>query len=224
MLIFSVDTSSRQGSMALATASADSFAVLEVVPLAGGTYSASLIPQLAALLLRHERQKHELEAFTVVSGPGSFTGLRVGLSTVKALAEVMHRPIAAISMLEAVAAQCSHAGLVIAALDAGRKEVYAGEYEGRRGGSDKPNPARESLRSQAQLLAWLESNPGAELITPDEAISSLAARHLRVKQIDWPDAGAIARLGFDKIQAGDVVAPEVLEANYIRRSDAEIFS
>jgi len=222
MLIFSVDTSSRNGSLALAEAGADSFAVLEVVPLAGGTYSGRLIPELSALLLRHRRQKHELEAFTVVSGPGSFTGLRVGLASVKALADVLQRPVAAVSMLEAIAAQGSGRGLVIAALDAGRKEVYTGEYERRPDG--ELGAGRESLRSHAQLLALLESNPSAELITPDAEVGSSAGLHLRVKQIDWQDAGVIARLGLAKIRAGHTVAPEALEANYIRRSDAEIFS
>ena len=222
MLIFSVDTSSRNGSLALAEAGADSFAVLEVVPLAGGTYSGRLIPELSALLLRHRRQRHELEAFAVVSGPGSFTGLRVGLASVKALADVLQRPVAAVSMLEAIATQGSGTGLVIAALDAGRKEVYTGEYERRPDG--ECGAGRESLRSHAQFLALLESNPGAELITPDAEVGSSAGLHLHVKQIDWLDAGVIARLGLAKIRAGHTVAPEALEANYIRRSDAEIFS
>ncbi len=76
----------------------------------------------------------------VASGPGSFTGLRVGLAAVKALAEVLQKPIVAVSVLEAVACSGSARGRVLALLDAGRGDVYAGDYEldldGWRAGSD----------------------------------------------------------------------------------------
>ena len=77
--------------------------VLEVVPLTGGAFSAQLVPQIAALLEKHGHSKSDLGAFAVASGPGSFTGLRVGLAAIKALAEALQKPIAAISLLEAVA-------------------------------------------------------------------------------------------------------------------------
>jgi tRNA threonylcarbamoyladenosine biosynthesis protein TsaB len=221
MLILSVDTSGRQGSIALANAAADSLTVREIVPLAGRSYSALLIPELAALLARHSVGKHQVDAFAVVAGPGSFTGLRVGLAAVKALAEVGDRAIAAVSMLEAIAAQAGHDGRVTAALDAGRREVYVGEYEFRREG---PVLLRELLMNYEQFATLLNGTPGAELITPDPSVAAIATAHLYVRQIDWPDAGKIARLGFDKIRAGRTVTPDVLEANYIRRSDAEIFS
>jgi len=73
-----------------------------VVPLAGGAFSAQLVPQIAALLEKHGYSKHDLGAFAVASGPGSFTGLRVGLAAIKALAEALQKLIAAVSLLEAV--------------------------------------------------------------------------------------------------------------------------
>src|SRR5216110_2464124 len=82
-----------------------------------------------ALLTKHNFDKQQIDAFAVASGPGSFTGLRVGLAAIKALAEVLAKPIAAVSLLEAVAMAGGVEGDVIAALDAGRKEIYAGEYE-----------------------------------------------------------------------------------------------
>jgi tRNA threonylcarbamoyladenosine biosynthesis protein TsaB len=221
MLLLGVDTSGRQGGLALARGSADSFEVLEVVLLAGGSYSARFIPELSALLERHQANKHGLEGFAVVSGPGSFTGLRVGLSAVKGLAEVLQRPIAAVSMLEALAARASYSVRAITAFDAGRKELFVGEYDVRGG---EPILVSESLMSHQQFSALLDANSGAELITTDMSVAELAGMHLHVKQTDWPDAGEIARLGFNKLKAGQTVAPEVLEANYIRRSDAEIFA
>jgi len=96
MLLLAADTSGKHGSIALAHCEPDaSCAVLEVVPLAGGTFSAQLIPQIAALLAKHGFSKRDIGAFAVASGPGSFTGLRVGLAAVKALVEILGKPVAA---------------------------------------------------------------------------------------------------------------------------------
>ena len=73
------------------------------MPIEGGTYSARLMPAIAEALEHHQLSKEQIDVFVVVSGPGSFTGLRVGLATVKGLCEVLHKPLVAISMLEAVA-------------------------------------------------------------------------------------------------------------------------
>ncbi|MGA3210473.1 MAG: hypothetical protein ABSD20_04145, partial [Terriglobales bacterium] len=80
MLLLSLDTSGRDGSMALVRGLPDSLDVLEVTPLAGGVYSARLVPELTLLLERNGIQKRDLEGMIVISGPGSFTGLRVGLA------------------------------------------------------------------------------------------------------------------------------------------------
>jgi len=221
MLILALDTSGQLGSMALARGANEPFSVLEQVSLAGRTYSARLIPELSSLLTRRHLQIQDLEAFAVVSGPGSFTGLRVGLSSVKALAEVLKRPITAISMLQAIAAQSGAKGRILAAFDAGRKEVYAGEYD--LAGAE-PKLVGESLLTRAEFLSLLAAGTAAELVTPDPALSDLASGRLRVKQVQWPGAGEIARLGLTRISTGQTVAVETLDANYIRRSDAEIFS
>src|SRR2546429_1247908 len=127
MLILAADTSGKQGSIALAHGLNNGTCdVIEVVPLAGGTFSAQLVPQIAALLSKHGFTKEDIGAFAVVSGPGSFTGLRVGLAAIKALAEVLGKPIAAVSLLEAVSAAGQSHGRVMATLEAGRGEVYVG--------------------------------------------------------------------------------------------------
>ena len=111
MLVLATDTSGKQGSIALAEGEPDGTCrVLEVWPLAGGMFSAELVPQVAALLARHGFNRHDIAAFAVASGPGSFTGLRVGLAAIKALGEVLGKPIAAVSLLEAVAVAGSSEG------------------------------------------------------------------------------------------------------------------
>src|ERR1700761_7672072 len=106
MLLLVTDTSGKNGCVALARTAGDSdkVEVIESVPLAGGNFSAQLVPQISALLDKHGLSKSEIGAFVVVSGPGSFTGLRVGLAAVKALAEVLAKPIVPVSLLEVMAA------------------------------------------------------------------------------------------------------------------------
>src|SRR5881409_4383837 len=124
MLLLAIDTSGKHGSIALARCEPDGACdALEVVALAGGTFSAQLVPQIAALLTKHNFDKQQIDAFAVASGPGSFTGLRVGLGAIKAQGEVLAKPIAAVSLLEAIAVAGSTPGKVMAVLDAGRGHI-----------------------------------------------------------------------------------------------------
>jgi tRNA threonylcarbamoyladenosine biosynthesis protein TsaB len=221
MLILGIDTSGREGSVALARGDANSFEILDLSLIAGGTYSAQLIPSVSGLLDREKLNKTDIEAFAVASGPGSFTGLRVGLATVKGLAEILQKPIAAVSVLEAIARSASHDGRVIAAADAARKEVFVGEYDIR---GSRAECVRESLMPQREFIRLIDSHSAAQLITPDMDVAELVPFHMHVLQIDRPKADAYARLGLQRILAGNTIVPEALDANYIRRSDAELFS
>jgi tRNA threonylcarbamoyladenosine biosynthesis protein TsaB len=219
MLILATDTSGKQGSIALAHGKADGGCdVIEVVPLAGGTFSAQLVPQIAVLLTKHGFSKGDIEAFAVASGPGSFTGLRVGLAAIKALAEILGKPIAAVSLLEALAVAADSQGRILALLDAGRGEVYTGEYDL---SGNTARLVREQLATREESLTAARST----IVTPDADLAAAAqAVGLAVLLVEPLSAGAIARLGWRKIRAGETVSPEQLEANYIRRSDAEIFA
>jgi len=184
--------------------------------LVGGTFSAQLVPQIAALLTKHGFSKQDIAAFAVVSGPGSFTGLRIGLAAVKALAEVLGKPIAAVSLLEAVAIAGKTRGRVVAALDAGRNEVYAGEYEI----ESVTKRISERLLTQAE---WIVSAAGRTAVTPDRKLADLAGTAgLAVEEIQRPGSDAVARIGWRKILSGETISPEALDANYIRRMDGEI--
>lgn len=221
MLLLAADTSGKHGSIALARGDGHSFEVLEVVPLTGGTFSAQLVPQIADLLARHRVAKHNLDAVVVASGPGSFTGLRVGLAAVKGLAEVLQKPIAAVSLLEVLALAGEVDGQVVAALDAGRGEVYAGEYQAAAG---EARLERESLLQEEEFVALVRGKL-AMVVTPDRLIVDWANNHgLEMQQVPYPRSDALARVGLKKLLAGGAVSPSDLEANYIRRSDAEIFS
>jgi tRNA threonylcarbamoyladenosine biosynthesis protein TsaB len=192
--------------------------ILDVVALAGGTFSAQLVPQISALLALHGSSRSDLGAFAVVSGPGSFTGLRVGLAAIKALAEVLHKPITTVSLLEAVACSAPAHKRVLAALDAGRGDIYLGDYEL----GLTPRMHSERLLTKDEFLC---EGRRKTVITPDCAIAAIArSEGIEAEQIAYPRADVIARVGWAHLLRGETVAPEALDANYIRRSDAEIFS
>jgi tRNA threonylcarbamoyladenosine biosynthesis protein TsaB len=219
MLLLAADTSGKHGSIALARCGPEAGCeVIEVAPLDGGTFSAQLVPQVAALLAKHGFGKQDIGAFAVVSGPGSFTGLRIGLAVIKALAEVLAKPIAAVSLLEAIAISGQSQGKVMAVLDAGRGDLYAGEYRVNGSGAHLES---ERLLTRSELIP---SARGSIVVTPDHSLAE-AARDaaLPVEEIEPPRSDVIARLGWQKILAGTTVSPSELDANYIRRS-SEIFS
>src|SRR5208283_466373 len=221
MLLLAIDTSGKQGSIALVragepTAGGD-FEVIEIAPLVGGTFSAQLIPQVSELLSRNGFMKTAIGAFAVAAGPGSFTGLRIGLAAVKALAEVLNKPIAAVSLLEVCVFTSGHEGKIMAALDAGRNDVYIGEYEIP---ACAGQPPKEHMLSRSEFLAQARE---WKIVTPDSVLAEAARQTgLSVATLAPVSAAAVARLGWRKIQSGETVTPEQLEANYIRRTDAEM--
>jgi tRNA threonylcarbamoyladenosine biosynthesis protein TsaB len=224
MILLAIDTSGKNGSLALARihdashATSARLEILELVPLEGGTFSAQLVPQISALLAKQALRKRDIDGFVVAAGPGSFTGLRVGLAAIKALAEILQKPIAAVSRLEAVARSGAFGGHVISAIDAGRGELYVGEYEI----STKSRLLVERLLSRDEFLVEYQR---AQVVTPDALLADAAREAgLTVEQVPDPRSDVISRLGWEKIQAGQTTLPDELEANYIRRSDAEIFA
>jgi tRNA threonylcarbamoyladenosine biosynthesis protein TsaB len=252
MLILAVETSGKNGGVALARGDAKKFELLGEAPIGTGQYSAELMPRIVELLERARVSKSDVDGFAVASGPGSFTGLRVGIATVKALADTLQKPLAAVSVLEAIAQRAREAQLEIAAndpearerklqrehtvalLDAGRGEVYVGIYiidqfahgkHGQRG--EVRRIVRELLLpfdDLLQNLPQLAPQPLA-IATPDEKIAELLReQNVSVIAVERPGARDIARLGIEKLARGEAAPVAELDANYIRRSDAEIFS
>jgi tRNA threonylcarbamoyladenosine biosynthesis protein TsaB len=166
--------------------------------------------------------KSQIDGLVVVDGPGSFTGLRVGLSTVKALCEILQKPLATVSMLEALAITYGNEGeTVTAVLDAGRGEVYVGEY---RVGSERASLVQQSIEKLDGFVKRTQSIQSRIVTTFPKLAGALAASSAAATVIDGLEADAIARIGLRKLRAGETADPRTLDANYIRRSDAELFS
>jgi tRNA threonylcarbamoyladenosine biosynthesis protein TsaB len=215
MLILAVDSSGKDGSLALVRFGTAMSHTIDVVSLDGGTFSAHLVPQIGDLLAKHNLSKENIDGFAAASGPGSFTGLRIGLAVIKALAEILHKPIAAVSLLEAVAIAGGTEGRVIAALAAGRNEIYAGFYEVEK---------RHARCVSQQLLTVEECLAAAEhsVVTPDPQLANIFRDgKLSVITVPQPRADVIARLGVEMIRAGEITSPESVDATYSRRSGAD---
>jgi tRNA threonylcarbamoyladenosine biosynthesis protein TsaB len=245
MLLLVIDTSGKDGFVGLARAGEgtqpNAVDLIEEVPLAGGTFSAQLVPQISGLLNEHGFRKTDIDAFIVVSGPGSFTGLRVGLAAIKALAEILHKPIVAISLLEVIArssifvarqASDSSAVRYTVALDAGRGEAFVGQFNM----SFTANTINsfvcegESLLTVQSLAELVQSGAMPWIVTPDVVLGEALKQRLDTAQKRAilsharPHSAEVAGVAWHKLRAGETVSPEQLEANYIRRSGAEIFA
>src|SRR5580698_9854146 len=161
-MLLAINTSGSTASVALGVVDLRGVKVVATAELAGRTYSARLIPEIAALLESRQATPRDIEAIVVVSGPGSFTGIRVGLSTAKGLAEGAGIPLIAVSRL-ALLANASGLPHVLAAVDAGRGEYYVGEY---RNGDN----LGEVLLSGEETIA-MAKKPGAGVLVCDESVA-----------------------------------------------------
>jgi tRNA threonylcarbamoyladenosine biosynthesis protein TsaB len=226
MLILALDTSTQAGSLALFR---DTRLLGVVSTWVEETYSSRMFRHLEFLLREVDLKLEQVELFAVSAGPGSFTGLRVGLTAVKGWAEVFGRPIAAVSALEAVAAQAkSQAELLAPVLDARRGQIYGGLYkrEGphlRRTGDEvvmAPGEFLDLLRTQAGDTRPVFVTPTPESFAPALAVSAYSACEL--EPVSTVLAPVIGRLGYARALRGELVDPLTLDANYVRRSDAEV--
>lgn len=213
-LVLGIDTCGPSGSVALARVGVGCAEILGQKVLAGRSYSATLVSAVGELLREANTELGLVRAIVIVNGPGSFTGVRVGVSAAKGLAEGRRIGVAPVSRLAVLAAK---AGVESAALDAHRSEVFL-----RVAGSGQDG--RELLAGKDELAA-LDSAP-ARIAVCDEAAAALL-------QAAWPDAELArteAPTAADAVElcTGSVVAERfvdvaLLDGHYFRRSDAEIF-
>jgi tRNA threonylcarbamoyladenosine biosynthesis protein TsaB len=221
MKILLIDTCGEIGSVALADTAVEPAAVMPAT-LPGRSASERLLPAIRELTAACGIQLKSLDAVIVVHGPGSFTGVRVGLSAAKGLCEALNLPLIAISRLAVLAdrVECAPDARIHALLDAGRGEFYSGDYLG-------GTCLREALLSREEVLAVAAAVRAAqqELITvacEPAVAASLAA--LAPRLVAQPRAEDALPLALRRVaqRAFDDIA--TLDANYLRRTDAEIFA
>jgi tRNA threonylcarbamoyladenosine biosynthesis protein TsaB len=213
-MLLGVDTCGPSGSVALARLAKGKIAMLGQTELVGRSYSATLVAAVGDLLSRNGISLRQLDAMVAVNGPGSFTGVRVGLSAVKGLAEPSKIPVLAVSRLEVLAHK---AGAPSAALDAHRQEVFLRVV-------DEGGGIRELLAGRAELSA-IGSYPGEIAVCDDGAAQVLreAWPNPDLMPVPPPNASDALEMALPRILARDFVDLALLDGHYLRRSDAEIF-
>ncbi len=200
-------------------------------------YSSRMFRHLDFLLDELSLNPREFDLFAVAVGPGSFTGLRVGLTAVKGWAEVYGKPIAAISGLEAIAAQSrSPDSLLVAATDARRGQIYCGRYR-RTQAQDGEGLAlddEERVMDPEEFvgaLVGVTDNCPFTIVTPVPELLSkilcdhkalLATREPKIDEASPILAPHVGRLGYVRARRGDLDDALTLAASYIRRTDAEL--
>lgn len=206
-----VDTCGGSGTIALAHEAE----LLASDTLPGRSASERLLPAIRALLAGQGRALADLGAIAIVHGPGSFTGMRIGLSAAKGLAEALGLQVIAISRLAVLAAKAASQTSVIALLNAGRGEFYTGQYR-------DGNCVSETLGSIGQVLSLAQTEPRPAVITCDAEAAAVfaAAGAALVPELTAADALPIAAA---RAAARSFSEIATIDAHYVRRSDAEIF-
>ncbi len=206
-----IDTCGSEGSVALAdTELAAAVVATEVLP--GRTASERLVAAVRRVMEACGWRLGDLTAVVVVHGPGSFTGVRVGLSAAKGLSEAGAVPLIAVSRLALLAAGGGD-GIVHAVLDAGRGEFYYGEYRG-----------HECLREALLTGEEVSAAAAGGMVVVCEAKVAEALAELRPGVVAEPCAADALPFVVERAAAGDFDDGALLDANYLRRTDAEIFA
>jgi tRNA threonylcarbamoyladenosine biosynthesis protein TsaB len=186
----------------------------------GVQHSQHLAAEIAEILHMADRRPDQLEAVAVTDGPGSFTGLRIGLSTAKGLCLATGAPLVTVSTLESLAARlpyCRH--LVCPMLDARRGEVYAALYDTSSGMRPRQLEAPRAEAAQVVMEEWARSET---IFLGDGAAanSELLVRHPFAQMAPThcfkPEASVVAWLAQYKLASGDTADLATSEPEYVR--------
>ena len=223
MYILGIETATRTGGVAIVS---EGGVLAEYTLNIEVTHSERLMSTVDRVLKDTGLLISNIDGFGVSIGPGSFTGLRIGLSTVKGLAFTTGKPVAAVPTLKALAWNTPHSRYpVCPLLDAKKKEVYAAlyRYDGRELVQDLPEMVLP-LAELADRVAGevLFSGEGARLFAGDIERLFAGRAHLAPLSATVPSAASVAEIALDMIRAGRHTGPDDLSPMYIRRPEAEL--
>jgi tRNA threonylcarbamoyladenosine biosynthesis protein TsaB len=225
-LVLSVETATRGGSIFLSRGDAQLAARVGDPQV---SQSSSLLSDINDCLEAAGRSLDEVELFACAAGPGSFTGLRIGIATVKALAASLKRSCVGIPTLQAVAHAAGASMQTVALLPAGRGEVFAQMFSVSDEGVVTEVDAAAHLSPERLLerygafkdVRWAGS--GAE--QQRELLENFAEGNSHPWRFATPEtnlAKHVAALALQALQTGKLQSPDALSAIYVRPSDAEL--
>lgn len=229
MILLAIDTCDKRGGAALVQ---DGRVLGSIRHDTGEDYSSWLLPNARQLVEQHSLKLKDVDVFGVATGPGSFTGVRIGLTTVKAWAEVYGKPVVGVSRLEALARR-SKGGCEFTAVfcDAQRGQVFAALY--RKGAGAQRLVESEMVIGPEEFLAFVRANIGESrvewLSTDSEKIQDTVTWRIwfgetaKIQAVDPFAMEDVGLLAYERASRSEFNDALTLDANYVRRSDAEMF-
>ena len=228
MRVLALDTTSRAGSVALVDGDR---VITEIAGEVSRSHAERLPGDLTRALDTHGWRAGDVDAFAVVAGPGSFTGLRIGIATMQGMAFVLSRPLVAVSALEALAQAAAFSkqpGTIVGAwVDAHRHEIFSALYGVTAAPAFSPERIAElegpSVGAPAAVLErWRRRGAETAVVAGDGTVTYRDLLE-RVSVADVPLlAGAAGRMAAFRIARGEAAAPDVVRPIYVRRPDAEV--
>lgn len=217
-----MDTATSACSVALAE---DGGTIAELNFFHGQTHSKHLASMVGALLEVAAVRIEDVDAYAVNSGPGTFTGLRIGMAAIKGLAAATGKPVVGVSSLDVLAGQAGFPpGQICCMIDARRGEVYTALYavsdeKVDKISSEKVISPRKAVREIAEPCLFI----GSGAVAYRDVILELANKTARIAdhELNHLRASTVARMGIQKLLTQGSSGDENLVPNYIRRSDAE---
>jgi tRNA threonylcarbamoyladenosine biosynthesis protein TsaB len=223
MLILAIDTTTPHGSAALLE---DSHLMAEVNCVASLTHSQRLLPAIDLMFRQQDLAVSDVDAFAVAVGPGSFTGIRIGLSTIKSFALASGNPVASVSTLEALAwkLKLPHNRLLCPLLDARKGEVYAALFEVKQRQLTEVIP--QGVYSPDEFFTRIPPNRivsfiGTGVDVWNEKIFAYFKDKTRFSARSLFIAHEVGLLGYDLLKAGKGVDAREVNPLYFRKSQAE---
>lgn len=217
--ILAIDTATRSGGVALSRNGEVIASLMVKTPL---QYAEKILYLVDFLLDQHELKLEEMDCLAVSTGPGSFTGLRIGIATVKGFCQGLNKPVVGISTLEALAYRfCWAHSLVAPVIDAGRDQIYGAVFS--YNGSQIELEQEEQVSSPEQ---WVKQITGQECLFVGDGAQlykeTLVTAHpeARVLQTDNRILEALCQLADQRFKDAQTQSAQELKANYIRPSDA----
>jgi tRNA threonylcarbamoyladenosine biosynthesis protein TsaB len=223
MKILAIDTATASGSIALLE---DGRLIAELTTCIQETHAERLMPSIKTLLHSIGARIEDIDGFALAVGPGSFTGLRIGLSTIKGLAWSLNKKVAGVSTLEALAMNLPYSDKQICPLlDARKKEVYAGIY---RCDGNRPERIMDDIAIKPDVLLEKIKEPTIFIGSGIDVIFNSEPRTTNPKLVFAPShlwtikASNIGLLAWERFKNGDSDSPQTIGLNYLRPSEAEL--
>lgn len=213
MLILALDTTGRVASAALCR---DGEVIAACQKDSMMDHSRTILPVCRDMLQDAGLGFGDIDVFAAVCGPGSYTGIRIGVAAVKGFAFGQDKPCAAVSTLEAAAwADTGSAGEKLALVKARPQEYFAARFCW--DGSAMTRLTPDGVCAESEVLALLKERPGLRLCGSGAGCLPLAGE----KPYAVQDAASAARCAWAKVKAGDTVSCHQLTPSYLRPTQAE---